>query len=327
MLKQITSKAFHFFWRGMAMGLAEVVPGVSGGTIAFITGIYERLIGVINKLRFSLLGTFRKEGLAGVFKALDGFFLTWLIVGMGTGVVTGVFTLTWVLEHYPQLLWAFFFGLIISSSYFIGKQIKHWNALRIILLMVGILIAYQVSIAIPVQNEPTFLYLLFCGSIAISALILPGISGSFLLLILGMYTVVIPALKDLLKDPVNGPWLIIVPFAIGCFIGLISISRVLSWTFKKYHDQTLAILTGIMIGSLYKLWPWRNVSLWVDKTTNDFSSVIPVSREGEWVPISETNVFPHEYSGDPLIFPVLLCFTAGIVLLLFMEKRMEEEQL
>ena len=308
------------------MGLAEVVPGVSGGTIAFITGIYERLIGVVNKLRPGLIKTLRNQGLSGVSKELDGFFLVWLLAGMATGVISGVFSLTWVLDNYPQLLWSFFFGLIISSSYFIGKQIKRWDIIRGLFMFIGILIAYQIAISIPVQSSPTFFYLLFCGAIAISALILPGISGSFILLILGMYTVVIPAIKELIKDPINGPWLIVIPFGIGCVIGLISVARLLSWTFKKYHDQTLALLTGFMIGSLQKLWPWRNVSLWINKRDNLTTATIPTSDLDHWVPLSETNVLPVDYAGDPMLIPVIVCFIAGIAILIFMEKRMIEEE-
>lgn len=310
---------FQFFWRGMAMGLAEVIPGVSGGTIAFITGIYERLLGVIAKIRITLIKEFRANGWRGIWKTLDGNFVVSLMVGMVTGIVIGVFALTWILDNYPQLLWAFFSGLIIASSFYIGSKIKRWNWVRVALLIVGIQVAYQLSVAVPVQADPSFFYLLFCGAVAISALILPGISGSFILLILGMYTVVIPSLKELLKDPVGGPYMIIVPFAIGCVIGLFSIARLLTWTFKRYHDQTLALLTGFIAGSLHKIWPWRNVVEWVNKETNVRVAEMPTG-DGKWVPLIEENVFPGNYNGEPMIPLVIICFISGVIILFFMER-------
>ena len=317
--KQAGQGTSHF-WKGMAMGIAEVIPGVSGGTIAFITGIYERLLNVISSIRPGLWTTFKSKGWKAVWQEIDGAFLIWLLGGMGTGVVIGVFGLTWVLENYPQLLWAFFTGLILASSYFIGKQVKQWNWIKAILLFAGVFIAYRISISIPIQADPGFLYLIFCGSVAISALILPGISGSFILLILGMYTVVIPSLKELIKDPIHGPWLIILPFAIGCAIGLFSVARLLTWTFKRYHDQTLALLTGFILGSMHKLWPWRNVIEWINKDNNARSSVIP-DTEGKWMALVEKNVLPWDYSGDPLFIPVFISFLAGLILLVFMERK------
>lgn len=304
------------------MGLAEVVPGVSGGTIAFITGIYERLLNVINQIRPSLWYTYRKEGIKGLWKVLDGWFLLWLMTGMGTGVIAGVFGLTWILDNYPQLLWSFFLGLILASSIFIGRQIKKWGWLKWILLIVGIQIAYQISVSVPVQAEPNVVYLIISGMIAISALILPGISGSFMLLVLGMYTVVIPALKDLIQDPIGGPWMIIVPFALGCSLGIVSIARLLSWTFKSYHDHTLAILTGFMIGSLHKIWPWRNVEFWINKRDNTITSdLINQDFLDDWVPLVEKNVLPGAYNGEPMIIGATILFLVGVLLLVFMERK------
>lgn len=246
--------------KGMAMGIAEAIPGVSGGTIAFITGIYERLLSAIgNILGPKVVGRLRKEGLTAAFQEADGGFILQLGIGMVLGLGIAVFSITELLEAYPPVVWAFFFGLIISSAIYVARQIDKWSPVSILLLLVGTAVAYFLTTINPMAGSTNLLFVFLAGVIAISALILPGISGSFILLLLGMYTVVFQAVRGLASGSIDN--LIIVGiFGLGCLIGLALFSRVLSYTFKTFPNQTLALLTGFMLGSLNKLWPWREVT-------------------------------------------------------------------
>ncbi len=290
------------------MGIAEVIPGVSGGTIAFITGIYEKLLDTIKAFSPSLLGVFKKEGIRGLWSAVNGTFLATLLIGMVTGVIVGVFGVTHLLETYPEMLWAFFFGLIISSAIFIGKQVPSWGIAEILLLLAGIAIAFYITVASPAQGNEALWYVFLSGTIAISALILPGISGSFILLIMGMYSFIIPTVKNALKTFDSESLLTVGVFATGCLLGLTTFSRVLSWTFKNYKSPTLALLTGFMLGSLNKLWPWRNVI-----STR-------VNSKGETVPFLEESVLPAAYDGNPYIVGVLITMLLGFLSVFIMER-------
>ena len=295
--------------KGMAMGIAEVIPGVSGGTIAFITGIYEKLIDTIK----TVLGpdwiiALRKEGIKGAWQTANGNFLLFLIAGMAIGVITGVFGVTYLLEHYPVLLWAFFFGLIIASAIYIGQQVNGWGLAEIIGLIAGTVIAYVITVASPAQGTEALWFIFIAGAIAISALILPGISGSFILLLMGMYTIVIPTVKEALKTFAFDKLLIVGVFGLGCLVGLATFSRVLSWTFKHYKNPTLAVLTGFMLGSLNKIWPWRNVL------------ETRVNSKGEVVPFLEKSVLPTNFDGDPLIFGVIILTLVGFASVFLIER-------
>lgn len=294
--------------KGMAMGIAEVIPGVSGGTIAFITGIYEQLLDTIQAFSPSLLGVFKNEGVGGVWKAVNGTFLLTLLIGMATGVVVGVFGVSHLLETYPEMLWAFFFGLIISSAIFIGKQVEGWGAKEIAALIFGTVAAYYITVASPAQGNEALWFVFLSGAIAISALILPGISGSFILLLMGMYSFVIPTVKTALKTFDSESLIIVGTFAAGCLVGLMTFSRILSWTFKKYKNPTLALLTGFMLGSLNKLWPWRNVL-----STR-------INSKGEEVPFLEESVLPSNYENEPFLVGVVICMILGFLSVFLIEK-------
>jgi len=274
------------------MGIAEVIPGVSGGTIAFITGIYETLLNSIKAFSPSLLTTLKKDGIAGVWRKINGNFLVALVLGMGIGAVSMLKIVTNLLHTRPVLLWAFFFGLIIASVVYIGRQITKWGPLEAILLVIGAILTYWVTTISPVEASGSYVMIFFGGMIAICAFILPGISGSFMLLLMGLYTVVIPAVKSLTEMNFEQLPMVIV-FAAGCLIGLLSFSHVVSWTFKNFRNQTLALLTGVMLGSLGKIWPWRIPVRGVDesyKVTTDPNLMEKV--------IEETKVLPakfHEY--------------------------------
>ncbi|NJC26926.1 DUF368 domain-containing protein [Neolewinella antarctica] len=287
--------------KGMAMGFAEAIPGVSGGTIAFITGIYARLLSAIgNILGPSVIAAFRKEGISGAWRAADGGFILQLGGGMVIGLGLAIVTITKLIEAYPPVVWAFFFGLIISSAIYVAKQIDRWNAVNVGLLVAGSVIAFILTTINPLGGSTNLFLVFLSGAIAISALILPGISGSFILLILGMYTVVFSAVKEAAKlDP--DALAIMATFALGCLVGLALFSRVLSYTFKTYPNQTLAILTGFMLGSLNKLWPWRNA---VSYRTNS---------AGERVPLMEEGVLPINYlEGDTFVAGVIIAFLLGL---------------
>ena len=301
--------------KGMAMGIAEVIPGVSGGTIAFITGIYETLIDTIKSFSPSLLKTFKNEGFIGAWNKINGNFLISLMVGMAMGVVVGVFGVTHLLENFPQHLWGFFFGLIIASAIYIGRQVSKWGAGEVIGLMVGVAVAYYITIASPAQGNEALWYVFISGTIAISALILPGISGSFILLLMGMYTVVLPEVRNALTTFETESLILVGVFAMGCLVGITTISRVLSWMFKNYNSLTLATLTGFMIGSLNKVWPWRNVLSMRENSS------------GEMVPFLEESVLPNNFQSypdslplDSHLVPVLILMVAGFISVFVMER-------
>ncbi len=294
--------------KGMAMGIAEVIPGVSGGTIAFITGIYERLIHAIkNILGPELVRSFQRDGLAGVWKSVDGAFLLTLVFGMAIGVGVGVFGVSHLLENYPVLLWAFFFGLIVASAIYIGRQVERWRWQEIAVLLAGCIVAYVITVAAPAQGSGAPWFVFLAGAIAISALILPGISGSFMLLLMGMYTLIIPSLKNFLESQDMDSLIVILIFGLGCLTGLATFSRVLSWTFRNYRNLTLATLTGFMIGSLNKIWPWRNVISY------------RIDSHGEEVPFLERSVWPSQFDGEPMILGVIILMVLGFAVVFLID--------
>lgn len=311
------TKSIQLMLKGMAMGIAEVIPGVSGGTIAFITGIYERLLNSIKAFGPGLITTLRKEGIGRAWQAINGNFLVSLLLGMGAGVVVGVIGVTHLLETYPPAVWAFFFGLIIASAIYVGKQVEQWNWKTITLLIIGAIVAYGITVLTPASGSTNLLFVFFCGMIAISALILPGISGSFILLMLGMYTYIVSeTLKEALKTFATDKLITLGVFALGCLAGLATISRLLSWTFKHYRSATLAVLTGFMLGSLNKIWPWRNPIEWL----RDASGAI-IKEDG--VPkkiLLEANVLPNAYDGEPLTLWVVITMIIGFAIVFLLEK-------
>lgn len=295
--------------KGMAMGIAEVIPGVSGGTIAFITGIYEELIYTIKTvLSTEWLTAWRNNGIKGAWETANGNFVLFLLAGMAMGMIAGIFGVTYLLENYPVLLWAFFFGLIIASAIYIGQQVQGWGLAEIISLIAGTAVAYVITIASPAQGTEALWFVFIAGAIAISALILPGISGSFILLLMGMYTFIIPTVKDALKTFAADKLLVVGVFGLGCLLGLATFSRLLSWTFKHYKNPTLAVLTGFMLGSLNKIWPWRNVL------------ETRVNSKGEVVPFLEQSVLPSQFEGEPFVLGVFILMILGFASVFLIEK-------
>ena len=313
--------------KGMAMGIAEVIPGVSGGTIAFITGIYETLLETIkNILGPEVWVSLRRDGLGAAWRKANGTFLISLLAGMAAGVVFGVFFITHLLDNYPIQLWAFFFGLIIASAVYIGRQVERWTITEVIALVAGTILAYLITIAAPAEGSTALGAVFIVGVIAISALILPGISGSFILLLMGMYTIIIPTVKEALKTLDPDKLLILGVFGVGCLIGLGTFSRILSWTFKHYHNPTLATLTGFMLGSLNKIWPWRKPVLGL----NEAGELVDIEK-GMFVEkvIKEVNLTPGQFVadvGDSHLLAALLAMALGLALVLLLERMDQREQ-
>jgi len=272
--------------KGMAMGAADVVPGVSGGTIAFISGIYEELLNSISSFNFSLINVFKNEGFKSVWISVLS--LAKLIESM--------------LENHPIVIWSFFFGLVLASIIYIGKQINKWTKGSVLCLILGALLAFYITTLNPMvsaNSSPWFLF--FAGMIAICAMILPGISGSFILVLLGAYKPVLNALNT--KDFVS-----IIIFLVGAILGLLSFSRILKWLFSTYKNYTLSTLTGFIIGSLNKIWPWKETISW---RTNS---------KGIEVPFNTASVSPFSFEGDNQLLISIFLMLIGFGLIILLEK-------
>jgi putative membrane protein len=292
---------FFLSLKGIAMGAADIVPGVSGGTIAFITGIYEELLNTINAVNFDALKKLKTAGFKSFWKHINGNFIVALFLGIGISVYKLAGLVTYLMTNQAVLLWAFFFGLILASIYLVGKKVVKWKRSHIIGLSIGAGVSFYITLLAPIENPSALWYIFGSGAIAICAMILPGISGAFILLLLGSYELILTAIKDLKLT-------IIAVFASGCIVGLLSFSKLLSWMFKKYHDLTIAILTGFLIGSLNKIWPWKAT----------ISSRL--NSHGETVPFIQKNVLPADFIGDnQLLFALIMAFI-GLGLILALEK-------
>lgn len=290
------------FLKGMAMGAADVVPGVSGGTIAFITGIYARLLGAIKSVNITALRLLFQKGIKAAWEQVDGTFLLSLFIGIVVSLFSLAKGIEWCFTNYPQLLWSFFFGLIIASSIYILRQVDQWNLPAILGLVIGGAVAYTITVLAPGEAPNEYWMVFLAGSIAISAMILPGISGSFILLLMGMYRHVLAAANDL-----NIPFLLI--FMAGCVIGLLLFSHLLSWTFKNYENLTLAVLSGFMMGSIRKVWPWQNVT------------ATRVNSHGEEVPYLYENVLPSNYvEHPPFLVVCILLLIIGFAVVFLLER-------
>jgi putative membrane protein len=287
--------------KGVAMGAADIVPGVSGGTIAFISGIYEELLESISSVSFKTIQVLRTQGFAEAWKQINGNFLISLLVGIGISVVSLAKTISWLLENEPVLLWAFFFGLVLASIFFIGKQITKWNVVTFIVLAGGTLLAYWITTLQPLVTEnSSSVFLFISGAFAICAMILPGISGAFILVLLGAYRPVLEAVhsRDLK---------IIIVIGAGAIVGLLTFSRLLKWLFHHHKNLTLAILTGFVLGSLNKIWPWKMIIE---------SKVI----EGKEVVLMEQSISPFVYGEENQLLLAVFVATVGFMSIILLEK-------
>lgn len=258
--------------KGIAMGTADVVPGVSGGTIAFIVGIYEELVNSIKSINAANLKLLFTGKVSLFWKGINANFLFSLVFGIAISIFSLAKLITWLLIAYPVLIWAFFFGLVLASTWFVSKDIHQWNWKVVLSFIAGIAIAYYITVATPAETPNNLLFIFLCGAIAICAMILPGISGSFILVLLGKYFYIMDAVK-------NFKIIIILVFVCGAFIGITSFSRVLSYALSKLHNITISMLTGFMLGSLNKVWPWKETH--------------QIINNGQTV-LMEHNVMPNE---------------------------------
>ena len=268
--------------KGMGMGAADVVPGVSGGTIAFIVGIYEELIDSIKSINGASLKLLFTGKIAAFWKAINANFLLSIVA--------------WLLVTHPILVWAFFFGLVLASTWFVSKDIKQWNWKSILCFIIGAVIAYYITVATPAETPTNLFFIFLCGAIAICAMILPGISGSFILVLLGKYFYIMEAVKTF-----NIPVMLV--FICGAVLGITSFSRVLSFALRRFHDTTIAVLAGFMLGSLNKVWPWKETI----ETYTDSHGVIK--------PLVEANILP-----DQLVWEAVGLMIFGFAIVYFLEK-------
>jgi putative membrane protein len=293
-------KYLWLYLKGIAMGSADVIPGVSGGTVAFITGIYTELLDSINSVNIKALTTLFKQGPKAAWQAINGTFLLVLMLGILSAILTFAKVIHYLLDEHAILLWSFFFGLILASSLHMGKQITQWQGKTYVTLLIGALSAGFISIASPTSIDASYLNIFIAGSIAISAMILPGISGSFILLLMGLYAPVLAAVKGLQLD-------IMLIFALGAALGLMLFSRLLSWLLHYYRDLMFSLLTGFMLGALLKVWPW--------KETISFR----LNSKGLEVPFEQLNRLPEWVNSDQILWScVMTC--VGFVCVFLLEK-------
>ncbi|MFH2095569.1 MAG: DUF368 domain-containing protein [Bacteroidota bacterium] len=292
------------FFKGIGMGAANVIPGVSGGTIAFITGIFEKLINSIKSLDLKAI----KLLFTGKFRDLAAHinlgFLIAVFLGIGVSILSLARLLDYLFLYYPVFVWAYFFGLILASVYFVGKTIQKWNIPVIVTFIAGTTIAVLISLLTPATENNAYWYLFICGIVAVCSMILPGLSGSFVLLLMGNYKLVmIDAVNDLnLK--------ILIPVVIGAGVGLIGFSHFLSWILRKFRNETISVLTGFILGSLLTLWPWKT------EITETF---------GEKTKVTGYNWnLPESFNADVLIAIALIA--AGIISIWILEKFAETKK-
>ena len=293
------------FFKGMAMGGADVVPGVSGGTIAFITGIYETLLDSIKSVDAAALQLLLKGQFKEFWQHINGAFLVTLFAGIAVSILTLAKLIAYLLEHHPIQLWSFFFGLIIIAAYLVAKEIGKWSIGVFVAAAAGIAIAYYITLATPAETPTSLWFVFLSGAVAICAMILPGISGSFILLILGKYAFILEAVNE-------RNFAVIAVFGLGCVVGILTFARIISWLLDRYHDVAVALLAGFMIGSLGKIWPWKEVML------------TRLDSHGVEVPFVTRNVLPAQFEQvtgqDALVGPAILFMVVGFLLVLGIER-------
>lgn len=287
--------------KGIAMGAADVVPGVSGGTIAFISGIYEELLSSISAINFATLKLLKKEGVKAAWRSINGNFLLALLSGIFISIISLAKLISWLLENKPIMVWSFFFGLVLASILYVGKQIEKWNAVTIILLIIGAVAAYFITTLQPAIENTSLLFYFIAGALAICAMILPGISGSFILVLLGAYKPVLDAIH-------NRDIKLIGIVAIGAVVGLLSFSKLLRWLFDHHKNYTLAVLTGFILGSLNKIWPWKETLTW------------RLNSHGIKVPFNEQSISPFSFEGDSQLMMAIILSIIGFSVIILLEK-------
>lgn len=293
------------YFKGIAMGIADVIPGVSGGTVAFISGIYDELLFSIKSIDAKALSLFLRFQWVDFWKKINGNFLITLFSGLVTSLLSLATVMTHLLVTHPILVWSFFFGLILVSAPLVLREIKSWSIGTFVSFVVGIVTAYFITVVTPTESPNNLFFIFFSGALAICAMILPGISGAFILLLIGKYQFMITALIEF-----NIP--IVLVFVLGCFVGILSFSRVLSWILDHYHNIAVALLAGFMLGSLNKVWPWREIK---EYATNS---------KGEQISVFDQSILPSKYfevtGKDPVLLEAILMMALGVFIVILIER-------
>lgn len=301
----VIGRLITVYFRGMAMGAADVVPGVSGGTVAFITGIYEELIHSLKAIDLAALKILFRQGPLACWQAINGNFLLALGLGILTSIASLARLIVYLLDAHPLLVWAFFFGLIVASSLYIARQIAQWRWSTIIAITVGALLAIAIAQIKPAELPPELWIVFLAGAVAICAMVLPGISGSFILVLMGMYRHIMGAIEEF-------NWLLLVVFMAGCGVGLLSFVHLLSWLLRRFHDWVMAVLTGFLAGSLYMVWPWKEVVSFYQNS------------KGQSLALQQSNVWPSVYQSatglDPQTLACVFFAAVGVIVVLILEQ-------
>lgn len=293
------------YMKGIAMGMADAVPGVSGGTIAFISGIYEELIDSIRSFNPDAVRLLMRRRFGDFWRHVNGTFLVVLLSGIGSAILLFSRLILYGLANHPEKIWSFFFGLIVASAIVIARKIDRWGAVVVVSGLAGAAVGYAITLAVPAETPETLGFVFLSGMIAICAMILPGISGSFILVLLSKYEYVFTAVKDLNLG-------ILMVFGFGCAAGILSFSHLLNWTLKRCYTPTIAFLTGLMLGALNKVWPWKQVVA---------SFVTP---SGKVKPLVEKNLLPGTFETltgrDAHLTAAVACAVAGFCLVYFLDR-------
>lgn len=293
------------YLKGIAMGTADVIPGVSGGTVAFISGIYDELLHSIKAIDGEAARLLFKFQIKDFWEKVNGKFLITLFAGIVTSLLSLAKLMTYLLLNHPILIWSFFFGLILVAAPLVLREIKKWSINAIVSFGVGVVIAYYITVITPTESPNNLFFVFFSGALAICAMILPGISGAFILLLIGKYQYMITALIEF-----NIP--IVLVFVAGCLVGILSFSRLLSWILDNYHSVAVALLAGFMLGSLNKVWPWREVK---EYATNS---------KGEQISVFDQSIWPGNYfevtGKDPLLLQAILMMALGVFIVILIER-------
>lgn len=303
------SKAVLLYLKGVAMGAADIVPGVSGGTIAFITGIYEELLNSIKSVNPAAVKVLFSQGVKAFWQHINGTFLITLIAGIASSFLLLAHLITWLMTTQPLLFWSFIFGLILASAVHVGKMISTRGFFDYAAFLVGFALAFSITLIAPAEVQPSYWMIFGAGAIAICAMILPGISGSFMLLLMGLYGFMIQAIKSL-----NLP--IILVFVAGCICGLLLFAHFVSYMLEKHRNSTLAFLTGMLFASLNAIWPWRVVEAFY--------------QHGDKLkPLQQKNISPEHYQlitgSDPMVAYCAILAFIGFSLVLLLEKITDEK--
>ncbi len=291
------------FFQGFCIGIANAIPGISGGTIAFIFGIYEELIDAIKSFDIKFIQLLMRFKIKDAFSLVSWKFLGVLVMGAITAILSLSHVITWLLKNEPVLINSFFFGLILATVPIIGKVIKQWTLTKISAVILSALLSYIICGMVPVSTPESVWFLFFSGAVSISSMILPGISGAFILVLLGKYKFILEAISSPFTSQ---HFIALFSFGMGILFGIVTFVRILSWLFHKYHDVTVAVLTGIVIGSLNKIWPWKKIIGVIE------------THHGKVIPVEQINIIPNYFNSE--VFWAFIWMAIGFFLAILLAR-------